>query len=266
MKTLVYTTAFRGEHYFLLAEAMMRSLRVRGYAGDAVVVSDRPHPFAADLELRNLVLSDPARPTLLKAALPHLADVSGYDRVLHVDSDAVFLRDPAPLFGISGDRMLVSRERIPLSRHDFNKVFLTEAERREAARTRAPSANTGIIAFPGGRFAEYAEKWLRAWRSPPVRRRVAHLPYAQLFEQPVMQVMMLRGEAEYAWIPDELYLMPLLRLENRALHPDAVVVHFVGAERTPAQKIGVLDLVSRFTACASHGEFKAICDRLREEA
>src|SRR5690606_25555231 len=105
-----------------------------------------------------------------------LTDISGYDRILFVDSDVVFLGDPSPVFALSRERMMLSRDHCPLSRNGFNLTFFTPEERRAPELARTRSVNTGVIAFPGARYVEYAEAWLRAWRDDVVQRRVAGLP------------------------------------------------------------------------------------------
>ena len=265
MKTLVYTTAFGDERFHRLADAMLRSLRRRGYGGDAAVIVDRHRPFAGDPDARVLVLPDADGSPLVKARLHELADVSGYDRILFVDSDVVFLGDPAPVFALSGERMMLSRDHCPLSRNGFNLTFFAPEERRAPELARIRSVNTGVIAFPGARYAEYADAWTRAWRDGAVQRRVAALPrgLGELRDQPVMQRMVTCGGLDAGYLPDELLLMPLFFSEEKPLHPEAVLVHLNGTSRSGERKDFLLGLMTELDAAEDFATRRAICDRLQ---
>lgn len=265
LNTLVYTTAFGDDHFFRLAETMLRSLRRRGYAGDAAVIADRPHVFAADLDARVIVLPDVSGSPLVKARLHELADISGYDRILFVDSDVVFLGDPAPVFALSGERMMLSRDHCPLARNGFNLTFFAPEERRDPALARTRSINTGIVAFPGARYAEYAETWLRGWRDPVVQKRIAALPrgLGELRDQPVLQRLVHRGELDAGFLPDPLFLMPLFFTEEQPLHPDAVFVHLNGTSRSGERKEFLRGVMEEFNTAGDHATHRAICDRLQ---
>lgn len=264
MKPLVYTTAFGDARFFALAEEMARSLRLRGYEDDLVVIADRAFPFPRQLRVDVRVLEAAPGPRFAKVALPRLMDVSAYDRMLFVDTDVVFLRHPEPLFALAGSKVTVSRDHYPLRRNVFNLSFCDRALRASGL-YESRSLNTGVVAFPVARLAPTLERWERVWRDGLREKNLQNRPaeYAELRDQPALQRMALETPDEFGYIPDELLLMPLFFSENQPLHPEAVLVHLNGASRSADRKERILSLMRDFNAANAHADFRRLCDALQ---
>ena len=267
MKTLVYTTAFGMEHFFLLAEQMLVSLRTRGYQGDVVVLTDREYAFPSLLNAKNLILPGNPQPRLVKAALPSLLDTSGYDKILFVDSDVVFLRHPEPLFKLADSRMAIAKyQKYPLDRHSFNLKLFTSLERKNPRLRDAESINTGAMVFPGALFNNYMAVWGGKWRNTVPQKPLNKFSGDYLEQdQPVMQTLLTHGFLEYEYIPDTLQLMPMFHTEKEPLHPDAVLIHLCGALRNAQKKQQVLEIMAEFNRVDGYDDFKKICDRLQSQ-
>ncbi len=269
MKDLIYTTAFGEDHFFALAEQMLRSLRGRGYAGDAIVLSDRvpkADAFPPDLGVR-VVIAPRDKSRLFKASLPEHVDVSAYRAVLFVDTDVVFLSHPGPLLALAGPEPLVSRDHSGLKRNGFNRTFFNAEENTDAARKGTQAMNTGVILFSGPRCADQMALWGGAWALPEVTAKLAKLrpQDAELRDQPVLQMMEARGMLACGSIPDHLFLMPLYQGEHQPLHPDTVLLHLNGADRGTRRKLRLLEIMREITACVGHEEFREIRERMRDE-
>ncbi|MCD6024093.1 MAG: hypothetical protein K0Q91_1009 [Fibrobacteria bacterium] len=264
MKFLVYSTAFGAPHFFALAAEMFRSLRLRGYSGDALLLCDREPGFEAGLNVRPMVLPDIEGRPLLKARLAEVTDVTCYDRILFVDSDVVFLRDPAPLLMLAADRAMVSRDHYPLERNAFNRSFFTPGT--WTPKDLPPfSVNTGVMVFPGSRFAEYAALWLEVRERPEVRARLQALPFglAELRDQPLLQKLIQEGRWDGGYIPETLLLMPLLFTETGPLHPEAILLHLNGTGSERGKKNALLERMRALNGLETFADFKAACDRLQ---
>lgn len=267
MKPLVYTTAFGDDTYYRLAAAMFRSLRLRGYAGDACLLCDREPGLPAALGVEP-VRVDLSRHSLVKARLAALKDISGHDRILFVDSDVVFLRSPEPLFALASERPAISRDHLPLSRNAFNRAFLSPGAFPMERLAGIRSINSGVIAFPGALFEERCRRWIEAWESPAAREAAGRFAFgeAELRDQPVLQKLICEGAWECAYIPDALLLMPLQYSERHPLHPDAVLLHLNGLLRDPARKARLLERMHEINALSTFAEFKDACARMQARA
>jgi hypothetical protein len=244
---------------------MFRSLRKRGYEGDAAILCDRVPGFAEELGVRALPIQIGEAAPLYKARLPALVDVSEYDRILFVDSDVVFLREPSPLFALAGERLAVSQDHCPLQRNSFNLSFFSPESRRDPDLASMRSINTGVMVFPGARCAEYLSRWTEAWNLPEVKRKVAIQPlkFAELRDQPVMQKLVTEAGLDCVRIPDALLLMPMFHTETQPLHPEAVVIHLNGSTRTLQQKQRLISIMTELNSLNGHEEFRKVCDRLQ---
>lgn len=265
LRTLVYTTAFGEEHFFLLAEQMFRSLRKRGYEGEAALLCDRRPGFAEELGITVLLLGSTGPAPLYKARLPALLDTSVYDRILFVDSDVVFLREPSTLFALANERLVISRDHCPLQRNAFNLSFFSPEGRRDPLLSSTRSINTGVMVFPGARCEEYLSRWTEAWNFPEVKRKLGlqALKHAELRDQPVMQKLVTEERLDCAFIPDNLLLMPLFFTENQSLHPDTVALHLNGSSRSPQQKQRLLAIMTELNALETREGFREVCDKLQ---
>ncbi len=244
---------------------MLESLRKRGYAGDAVVLTDREHAFPAALDARAAVVDADPKSVLMKAELPRALDASCYDVILFADSDVVFLREPAPLFALAKSRLAVSAYRIPLLHNSYNLASFTEPEKR-SPRTDDHSINTGLIAFPGPLFAEAAARWSEKWKTTRRPRPPELRGGSQLYlepDQPPMQALLANWELEYDPIPAELTLMPTFYLEPGSMGPETVALHLCGNERSTHGKSGLAALMREFNALDRYEDLKAVCDRVQ---
>jgi hypothetical protein len=244
---------------------MFRSLRKRGYEGDAAILCDRVPGFAEGLNVKVLLLGSTGPAPLYKARLPALLDTSAYDRILFVDSDVVFLREPSDLFALANERLVISRDHCPLQRNTFNLSFFSPEGRRDPLLSSTRSINTGVMVFPGARCEEYLSRWTAAWNFPEVKKKLGlqALKHAELRDQPVMQKLVTEERLDCAFIPDNLLLMPLFFTENQSLHPDTVALHLNGSSRSPQQKQRLLAIMTELNALETREGFREVCDKLQ---
>lgn len=251
-RTLVYTTAFGKEYYFLLAEELCRGLVSTGYAGDVIVLTDRPYDFTG---AATVVMTH--SPVHYKAGLHRYVDVSRYDRILCCDGDIVFLRDPMPLFAHGGERMAVSYELdYPLERAPHNCRYFSRAEKRDIAGNGHPLLNVGLTVFPSARAEEYCAAWEKAWTNLVPDR-------FQIWEQAVMQKLVTLHDMECELLPRRLFSFPLLKWDPRPLGTEVVALHPCGLSWTESNKGKVLGMMRALNAAKTHEERAEICRRAR---
>jgi hypothetical protein len=242
-RTLIYTTAFGKEYYFLLAEELCRSLAKVGYRGEVLVLTDRPYRFTG---AEAVVMTH--SPVLYKAGLHRYVDVTRYDRILCCDGDVVFLRDPAPVLACGWQGMAVSYELDhPLAKASHNLRYFSREEKARISRETHPLLNVGLTVFHPARIADYCGRWEESW--------IERVPDRfQIWEQAVMQRLVTLHDLECGLVPRRYFSFPLLRWDPRPLGEETVAVHPCGLAWTEQNKARVLRIMRALNESETHDE------------
>lgn len=232
MKTLIYTAATGHPVFRAMARECTTSSRRRGYRGDFLVLTDAPEAFAVPGGAEGFDvarLPEPAAPAeavLCKAALARLLDaaaLAAYDRVLYVDADCVFLRDPDALLRFDDIRLACEGQGVS----PYNLLFFETAERARFTENPDPRVNTGTILMPGREAFAFLSEWEAHWRACPCRETARTPEWSwcdpMLMDQPAMQRMLYRGDRAWNVFPPGLVRFPLYEPTE-----GATLLHFCG--------------------------------------
>jgi hypothetical protein len=226
-KNMVYTVAFGAPEYFELAELMFRSLRLTGWRGEAVCLVDTYRDFPPELGVDVIeVVSATPRPDW-KCILAELVDLKFYHNVLFVDSDILFLRNPAEYLGRDFPAVQVAQVDLPLRASRFNQLYLSAPE-KAAIPPELTTVNTGAILFPGALAPAFMAAWSAyhlANRKPPVGVAVT------LCDQPALEALLFRGELKADRMPRG-YMEIAGLLDFAELSPAALFAHYLGNGNT----------------------------------
>lgn len=234
MRRIVATVAFGAPEYLECAEVMFRSLRLAGWEGECVCVSDREHPFEPELRVETVLV---AREQSAKAAAAAKLVQDPSDVVMLVDSDILFLFDPMPLLEkcARGRKVMCATTGYPLKRFAFSRRHLTRDEINRMDDKR-PCLNTGLMVFPGELAASFCGAW--AGYHAEVRGELED-DYNVLGDQPALEALVYRGKLEVERLPWELMFFP----STSTMEPPAGtgVLHFTGFPHTESGKRALLD-------------------------
>jgi hypothetical protein len=249
MKTAIYSTAFGKDIYYLLANEMCKSLKKVGYDGDIFILTDKEFNFenANNIVVKNKIDLDekilnaipiPENSKILyKAYLPNKINIENYEKILFVDSDVIFIKNPKPIFDLSKNdtNIYLSYEPSnPLKKHFFNLKYFTYNERKEVIKTEFPSLNTGIILFPTEIMKEVCRLWQDEWL------RLSKGKYER-WDQSVMQILTFRDKIKYNLISPDLYSYKILKRLGTVENDNTVAFHLCGRDEN--NKLSVLNLM-----------------------
>jgi hypothetical protein len=225
MRQLLYTVAHGHPVYLEMARECVRSARLHGFEGDALVLSDQADPVEGAQSRVTATGPDLLAKAGLIRALSR-GEIESYDRVLYLDSDCVFRAGAQEVFQEPGLRLATQ----PAPRGTFfhyNLVFMTKAERQRFRAACHPHVNTGMILMPGARAFEFLSEWESFWRACP-RQETCLRPAWRwcnpaLMDQPALQALLLRKGLEWAPFQSGTMGFPLYKPAGRA-----TVLHFCG--------------------------------------
>lgn len=179
-RNLIYTIAFDkpGEVYLhAMAALLARSILKMGFRGDVMIfrnsrqrVIDPPHSQVTEMKVR---FSSEAEFVLdaqqSKYRLRRFIKAEEYDKVMFVDCDCLFLKDPERLFNAPVDVMF-AQEPFNTITCAGNNAYLTDEEMRV---WRAPAINSGLLWVRGTFYQELFDEWERVDSQPPLRFKVS---------------------------------------------------------------------------------------------
>lgn len=241
---LLYSTAFGPEHYFLLANEMVKSARRQGFTGEIVILTDKPYQFdGAIAHVLEMTERDLWRTSIWKAV-----DVESYEKILYVDTDFVFTGNPEKL--MESDKVAITATGNLLCYAAITTAFLTNKERQEAKEKRTVGICSGTVAFPGKGAEAFLKAWEMRWRSfdlsdaPFVMDNPVH---PQLWDECALQTMCIRKEIDWEFIPYEKVLYPaFIGLDRRQFSPKVIGLHFVGPIQNESNKMQMLEWMCGF--------------------
>lgn len=249
MRRVVATVAFGAIEYLQAAEIMFRSLRVAGWEGECVCLSDQFYPFARELDVSTQKI--PAVRNVKAAAASTLVS-KPYDVLLLADSDMVWQRDPSSLLDQyeKGPRVACGTTAYPLHNFPYNLKHFSEAD-KAAIPPDQGSLNTGVMIFPGALAGAFCGRWSFAHA-----KLAAGMPLTDgiqtLGDQPVLEWLVHRRELMVERLFPGVMAFPAFLAGPPSR--DAYVLHYTGFAYHEAGKLKQLDAM------------RAAQRRLQEEA
>lgn len=239
---LIYSVAFGHELYFQHAQEMANSARRCGYKGHITIITDREYPFTGAF----CMVAEHKVGDLWKTEINKLIALDTYDKVLFVDSDIAFIKNPDILFELNGFKCGV--EKIKLASHPLNGCYLT-AEEKEKAKD-GYSFNSGTILMPGADASRFLDGWNWAFRLNPVdiKNSAWDLTVAasrEMRDQAALQVLCTRNFSEMEGLPEGTVFMPGIS----EIYPDekweidmdqCILIHFNGPLQSKVTQENIL--------------------------
>lgn len=153
MRTTVYTIAIGNDHW-RQAQVMVQSLRRFGeFDGRIIVYSDRNESITGADNIRMLDLITLPKITMGKAFIGKRCGYFGYDRIVWVDCDVVFIRPIAPLLEPLGTWLPIERQAV-----DSNDVLAFSIPSNPIS-IGETGLNAGFISGTGSEWEQMCEIW-----------------------------------------------------------------------------------------------------------
>lgn len=234
MKTLIYSVATGSSKYFEMARRMFKSLRLSGYAGEAILLSD--YPEFTEEAMRDLdvaVLRVPraasfADGLIYRARHADLCSLRRYDAVMYLDADILVIKPLDQVFAFA------EKMGITMSGADVNiaqphtGALLTPAEKTTARVQNTIGFNTGAFCVMSRDCDHFFRAWLAGWETATHIRD-------NLADQQVMNCLAFRGTVHvsrwpWSWVDYPLWVEGLKRSRAVTVAPrqGAKLVHFCG--------------------------------------
>ncbi len=177
-KNLIYTFAFDppGEPYHqMMAKMLVSSIFRTGFKGDVLILTNYEHRVfeygrhnlkEIALDATRIPPREIGREILnFKYRSRHFISAERYDKVMFVDCDCLFLRNPDEL--LAGDaEIMFSEETCGDITDQYHNAFLTKKEMKSLD---AHSINGGFHWIVGHRFQEVLAEWERIDAQPHLR-------------------------------------------------------------------------------------------------
>lgn len=239
-KCLVYMSAF-GKPYQWLAQMLVQSIRVFGYDGDIVVLTDancvingarveniidgvREQWISNKLSdralLRNRCGSDRYDYIAARMYIDKFIDVSPYTNFMFLDTDVIATGDIRPIFDLSQDGVLcVARHGLKLWTGCFEfSQFLSEDDRK-FAKSHSKS-NAGMLCFSSQIASSFLSMWRELWEKYMYSDFKCYRKYS-LLDETIMNFMF--AKRDFKFIRTEVWgFYDRKQMSNRILH------HFAG--------------------------------------
>jgi hypothetical protein len=228
---LVYSTSFGAAYFFDLAQVMVDSLRATGYAGECVILTDRPHEFRG----AQCIVAELGPENLWKGGITKAVNCSDYGHILFVDSDITFLKDPSHLF--VGMDIKAPPEPIDIKTSGLNALYLTEAELMTWASH--PSTNCGTLLMPGNKADEFWSTFEAGWKNYHWSGLPNYWPenkafYRQMYDQSALQALIVRRQLDVFPLPQGAVGFPAVKPMKDA--EGFTMLHWCGAQQTKTNK------------------------------
>ena len=177
-KNLIYTIAFdpsNEPYHQMMAKMLVSSIFRTGFSGDVLVLTNYEHRLfehgrsnleEISLDSTQISPGEMGREIFnFKYRSRHFVPSDRYEKIMFVDCDCLFLKNP--------DGLLADDAEIMFSEEPFTKItdiyfnaYLTELEMETLV---APGINAGLWWVSGHRFQEVLEEWERIDSLPYVR-------------------------------------------------------------------------------------------------
>ena len=230
---LVYSTAWGKDYYYELAQLMVFSLIQTGFEGEIIILTDREYQF---IGAKTCVLQHHPEKAMWKDRIREVVDFSKYQQVLFVDTDIFFVKNPLPLFELSGIRC-AEQDFIQIENDILNKMLLKQSEIKKMVMDGTPSINAGTVLFPAYEAEKFLSGWHSTWKEHCFNRR--GLPEywgdssAAMYDQSALQLYLLNRT--YSTIPREMALFPAFH--DKQITSETVFIHFCGPKQTTETKL-----------------------------
>ncbi len=228
---LVYSSAFGASYFFDLAQVMIDSLRATGYAGECIILTDRPWEFKGAAAAVMTMGND----NLWKGGVTKAVRCADYGHILFVDSDITFLKDPSHLF--TGNRIQAPHEPIDIKTSGLNALYLTEQEIGLWHST--ASTNCGTLLMPGDKadafWAAFEDGWKKyQWSGLPNYWPENKEWHSQMYDQSALQALIVRNIVQVFPMAADAVGFPAVAPMKDA--EGFTMLHWCGSQQTKANK------------------------------
>ena len=177
-KNLIYTIAFdppNEPYHQMMAKMLVSSIFRTGFTGDVLVLTNSEHRVY-EHGRRNLeeVCLDSTRISPgemgreifnFKYRSRHFVPAERYEKVMFVDCDCLFLKNPDELFAGDAEIMFAEEPWHTITERYFN-AYLSDSEMQTLV---APGINAGLWWIAGSQFQDVLAEWERIDSQPYVR-------------------------------------------------------------------------------------------------
>ena len=181
MNTLIYTIAFDalGEsHHQIMAKVLITSILRNGFRGDVLVFTNskyrlfetrrpRLREVSLDSGSNNEAISTFAK--TFKYEAPAHINVGKYEKIMFVDSDCIFVRDPSSLLAQECD-LMYSLESWSVITDSWHNGYLTD---QEMSSLKLPGINSGVWWVRGEHYIALMKEWKTVNRSAERRKQAS---------------------------------------------------------------------------------------------
>lgn len=211
MKTLFYSAAV-GDDHLAMARIMVKSLRTHGdFSGDIKVFTEKPSPVDGAESIVNLDMLALHTPHLAKVFIGKTMDVSGYDRVVWIDTDVVAVRPVHWILLLEGTWLPVEMQVL----QEVDKQAFSIAS--EPCEFGTWGLNSGLIVADAKDWNSLCQKW---WDSC-ITTQCWKTGYC--YDQPVINHLIRHGSIKASHLPEGT--MHILHSLSSDITDDTTFIH-----------------------------------------
>ena len=234
-KNLIYTIAFdppNEPYHQMMAKMLVSSIFRTGFTGDVLILTNSEHRVyehgRQNLEEVSLDSTRIAPAVMgreifnLKYRSRHFVPAARYEKVMFVDCDCLFLKNPDEMLAEDVDIMF-SEEPWGRITDMFCNAYLTEREMQTLV---APAVNSGVWWIAGHCFQEVLTEWERIDARPYVRG--GGCPDQQSWTRLLLDTPLRTKPFRY----DVDVRYPIVESRTAPAFSEAALLHYLSAKRT----------------------------------
>lgn len=234
-KNLIYTIAFdppNEPYHQMMAKMLVSSIFRTGFSGDVLVLTNYDHRIYEHgrSNLEEIALDSSKIPSTemgreifnFKYVSRHFVPSDRYEKVMFVDCDCLFLKNPDELFANDADIMFSEEPWAKITDIYFH-AYLSELEMQTLEK---PGINSGVWWIAGHYFQEVLEEWERIDARQYVRG--GGCPDQQSWVRLILDTK-LRAKPFRVGL-DVRY--PMVELRKAPEFAEASLLHYLSARRT----------------------------------
>ena len=240
-RNLIFTIAFdrsNQPYYQMMAKMLVSSIQRSGFEGDVLILTNSPtrvfeygRPNLEEISLDTSGITDGdfgLQAQQFKYRAREYVDAESYAKVLYVDADCLFLRNPEELLLADAD-LCFSEEPASLQTSPWNNSYLTDEEMQKPSRL---GANSGLWWVRSEHFQATLREWERIDSLPELREKRSDQPAWNRLVLDTARTHCLRLGAEVHY--------PMMDQRTESEFAAAVLLHFncAGAMRKLSHMFG----------------------------
>ena len=234
-KNLIYTIAFdppNEPYHQMMAKMLVSSIFRTGFGGDVLVLTNydyrlfehgRRNLEEISLDSTQISPAEIKREILnFKYRSRHFVPVERYEKIMFVDCDCLFLKNPDELFVGDAEIMFAEETWHNMTAAPFN-AYLSEVEMQTLV---VPGINAGFWRIAGHRYQEVLTEWERLDALPYVRGGGG--PDQQSWNRLILDTKLRAKPFRY----DVDVRYPIMETRTAPAFAEASLLHYLNASRT----------------------------------